>query len=243
MNAGQGLRRVVLLVAAVICMLAGGCVTIRQHTKIERDGRCIDRMEMSLPAMMGTGMAEKVSDLKGQGYQVETKTEGERASFTLTKEFPSVASLFESIHTGSVKGGMGAREGKRRGVLEVRNLFFLTDYVFEETIEGSGSAPAGEATSESERKVEEAGRQMMKGLLTFTRTVEMPGSIVSHNGDRVQGSAVTWELTAESLEKSHSLKVSSRVVNVPAIAGAAILLLVLAALGGVQLLRTRRRAE
>jgi len=239
---------VLVSIAFLWALCAGGCIEMTMKTRIHANGSCSEAIQLSTNAMFAEGIKSELDkkDLAKEGYRVETKTEGEKVLVVLSRDYKSVEDMYTQKRLDPVSGvneddrSAGKGDGRKpTGELKVEDFVFVKTMTFRETMPGTGknTGPKGK-----DRQMEEMQRKFASSMFTFKRVIEMPGPIISSNADAVDKTAntATWNVPFDTMDEGVSFEVKSRFVNVPAIiVSVAVLLTVIIV---VILMATRKRS-
>ncbi|GEM_PF-1947607 len=239
---GYGKRLAVTLV--VIGLWCCGCIEMSLKTRIEANGKCQESIQISTNAMFAEGIKSELKnkDLSKQGYKVETKSEGEKVHIVFSKEYASVDEMYKSKRldpVSNVEGEGGNSESKAKGEYKVKDYIFVKEMNFKE-ITPKVEKPAGKP---EDKQNDEMNKKFAQSLFSFKRIVQMPGPIISSNATSVDKATntATWEIPFDKIQDGCIFEVASRVINIPAIIGAGVVLLVV--ITGVIVMLTRRKPE
>jgi len=237
-----GKRLLVTLVVIGLCCC--GCIEMSLKTKIEANGKCHESIQISTNAMFAEGIKSELKnkDIAKQGYNVETKSEGEKVHIIFSKDYPSVDEMYKAKRldpVSNVEGGGGGSESKAKGEYKVKDYFFIKEMSFKE-VTPKVEKPAGKP---EDKQNDEMNKKFAQSLFTFKRIVQMPGPIISSNATSVDKATntATWEIPFDKIQDGCTFEAASRVINIPAIVGTGVVLLVV--IIGVIVMLTRKKPE
>lgn len=225
----------------------GGCIELTQKTKIENDGRCSEIIQITTNAMFAEGLKNemKTGDIEKKGYRVETKTDGDKVHIFFVRDFKNVPEMYKAQRFDPMSGMEDKGSSPRpevKGELKIQDLIFVKTMSFKETTPSKAEV-TGKSQSPEDKKMDEMGKQFAQNLFTYKRVVQMPGEIISANTKEIDKATntATWSVPFDELQKGCVFEVKSRSINIPAIVGAAVGLLVVIILILVAL--TRKKPE
>jgi hypothetical protein len=223
-------RSVIFFMLLLVAAWIQGCIEMSIRTKIEPSGKCTESYQITTNPMFAEGLKSelKKKEIDKQGYKVETRTEGEKVHLIYSKDFASVQEMYNSRRFDPIEGmedGKGS-ESRAKGDYKVQDLVFVKTMTFREVIPKK-EKPNMPATTPQDKQMEDMGRQLASSVLSIKRVVQMPGPIIASNADNVDKSTntATWNMSADKFFEGFTFEAKSRIVNIPAIAGAVIVLL------------------
>lgn len=220
--------RSICLVMLVATALLSGCIEWTEKTRIHADGKCSESIVIAANSFFAEGLrAEtKKKEFADMGYRFEIKTDDDKVQLIMSRDFNNAADMYKALKIEPISG-MGEKGGTStiKGELKVADFFFVKTFSLKET---RPSAPiSGEGAKEPGAN-KDLHKIFEKDVFTFKRVIEMPGSIITSNAteiDKKTGTA-TWNISLEDMEKGCTFEVASRLVNIPAVAGAGVLLII-----------------
>lgn len=240
-----------MVIASMITMLAlSGCVQIDVSSEFDSDGSGVHALSTTLDQsmvddeMLGGELdfeeieenaanvdgvdAERIEDGDRVGIRISTEVEdnedlGAALNELLTAMDPEAPTMDAFSGSFTESGGLGG-----------------TTYEFELTVNGDELFDDGSDELDDEMDME-FDANMMRQFIDLTYTISMPGEISDHNGTEIDGNQVQWELPFEgsstfSAESEEGGGLSfALIIGI----GTGTLALLLLAVGGIFLLRSR----
>jgi hypothetical protein len=226
-SVSHGVRLLAVLV--VLGLWCCGCIEMSLKTKIEANGKCQESIQITTNAMFAEGIKSELKnkDLGKQGYKVETKSEGEKVHIIFSKDYASVDEMYKSKRldpVSNVEGGDASNESKAKGEYKVKDYFFIKQMSFKE-VTPKVDKPGGKP---EDKQNDEMNKKFAQSLFSFKRIIQMPGPITSSNATSVDKATntATWEIPFDKIQDGCAFEVASQVINIPAIVGAGVVLLV-----------------
>ncbi|MDQ7824165.1 MAG: hypothetical protein RDV48_15290 [Candidatus Eremiobacteraeota bacterium] len=221
-----------LLLCSMLCICAlwvSGCIEISLKTKIEPNGKCTENIQISTSAMFADGIKTelKKKDFAKEGYQVETKTDGDKVNIIFSRQFNSIAEMYSAKRLDPVSGVEGGKdESKAIGEFKVQDLFFVKTMTFKET---TPKVESKTPKDDKEKQMEEMGKQFAQNMFSFKRVVVMPGPIISGNASAIEKetNTATWNIPIDKVQDGYTFEVTSRIINYPAIGAVSVILIVI----------------
>lgn len=210
-----------ILILLMLLTVAGlsftGCVEMSLNTKIKSNGSCRESFQVSASSIFAEGVKGEIEkqDLKKDGYAIDTKTEGDKFIVTISRDFSSVADMYAAKRINPISSITGSNNGSDiKYEYKVDDLFFVRTITFKEMTPAINTRD-GKKGDQTERQIEVLGKQFAQSMLTFKRTIEMPGSIISSNADEIDRklNKATWTVPFSRIQGGCSFEIESRVIN------------------------------
>ena len=220
---------IVILVSA---LWLTGCIEWTEKTRIHANGKCSERITINTNPIFAEGLRAdaKKKEFENMGYTFEMKNEDDKVLLILSREFNSFGDMYKAERLDPISGieGTGKDTPRAKGELKVQDYFFVKTLVLKETrppAEKSGENPADPKQKELEAMREQIGQN----LFTYKRVIEMPGPIISSNAKTVdkKTNEAAWDVSFDDMQKGSTFEVTSRIINMPAIIGASLVIMVL----------------
>jgi hypothetical protein len=224
------LRNAIFLTLILISAWCQGCIEMSIKTKIEPNGKCNESYQITTNPMFAEGLKSelKKKEIEKQGYKMETRTDGDKVHLIYSKDFASVQEMYATRRFDPIEGMEEGKENESRakGEYKVQDLIFVKTMTFTEVIPKKETKNKPASTPQ-DKQMEDMGRQLASSVLSIKRLVQMPGPIISSNADDIdkQTNTARWNIAAEKFFDGYTFKVKSRIINVPAIVGAVVVLL------------------
>jgi hypothetical protein len=221
--------RSICLVMLLAVTLLSGCIEWTERTRISADGKCSESIVIAANSFFAEGLrAEtKKKEFADMGYRFEIKTDDDKVQLIMSRDFNNAADMYKASRVEPLSG-MGEKGGTSavKGEVKVADFFFVKTFALKET--RPSAKISGEGAQDTGGK-KELHKIFEKDVFTFKKMIEMPGSIISSNAAEIDKKTATaiWNVSFEDMEKGCTFEVTSRLINIPAVAGTGVLLIII----------------